>query len=173
MRRIPAPLALTPALSQRKREQNRRHGQSTQNRSGFQKNRVKTASRAYGYCARRYQKMCICASPAGTKEHAMSGPVLHLGATVLCSHGGQATPSAPVPRSPKSPSPFAANMAATRNPSPSASVPGWTMSPARRSGCRWRVLLQRRNRFATDAGKLPDSGPLPREARRCCRREMA
>ena len=25
----------------------------------------------------------------------MSGPVLHLGATVLCSHGGQATPSAP------------------------------------------------------------------------------
>ena len=28
----------------------------------------------------------------------MSGPVLHLGATVLCAHGGQATPSAPVPR---------------------------------------------------------------------------
>lgn len=28
----------------------------------------------------------------------MSGPVLHLGATVLCAHGGQATPSAPLPR---------------------------------------------------------------------------
>lgn len=28
----------------------------------------------------------------------MPGPVLHLGATVLCSHGGQAMPSAPVPR---------------------------------------------------------------------------
>jgi hypothetical protein len=28
----------------------------------------------------------------------MPGPLLHLGATVLCSHGGQATPSAPVPR---------------------------------------------------------------------------
>ncbi|MDF0545072.1 hypothetical protein PX699_22220 [Sphingobium sp. H39-3-25] len=28
----------------------------------------------------------------------MPGPILHLGATVLCSHGGQATPSAPVPR---------------------------------------------------------------------------
>ena len=28
----------------------------------------------------------------------MSGPLLHLGATVLCAHGGQATPSAPVPR---------------------------------------------------------------------------
>lgn len=28
----------------------------------------------------------------------MSGPLLHLGATVLCAHGGQATPSAPLPR---------------------------------------------------------------------------
>jgi hypothetical protein len=28
----------------------------------------------------------------------MPGPLLHLGATVMCSHGGQATPSAPFPR---------------------------------------------------------------------------
>lgn len=28
----------------------------------------------------------------------MPGPVLHLGATVICSHGGQATPTAPFPR---------------------------------------------------------------------------
>jgi len=28
----------------------------------------------------------------------MPGPVLHLGATVLCSHGGQAMPTAPVAR---------------------------------------------------------------------------
>ncbi len=28
----------------------------------------------------------------------MSGPLLHLGATVLCAHGGQAMPSAPIPR---------------------------------------------------------------------------
>jgi hypothetical protein len=28
----------------------------------------------------------------------MPGPVLHLGATVLCSHGGQATPVTPFPR---------------------------------------------------------------------------
>jgi len=28
----------------------------------------------------------------------MPGPILHLGATVLCAHGGQATPSAPNPR---------------------------------------------------------------------------
>jgi hypothetical protein len=28
----------------------------------------------------------------------MPAPVLHLGATVLCAHGGQATPVAPVPR---------------------------------------------------------------------------
>ncbi|HEU0298739.1 MAG TPA: hypothetical protein VFR37_04775 [Longimicrobium sp.] len=28
----------------------------------------------------------------------MPGPVLHLGATVLCSHGGQAMPTAPTPR---------------------------------------------------------------------------
>lgn len=28
----------------------------------------------------------------------MPGPLLHLGATVLCAHGGQATPSAPVAR---------------------------------------------------------------------------
>ena len=28
----------------------------------------------------------------------MPGPLLHIGATVLCSHGGQATPSAPNPR---------------------------------------------------------------------------
>lgn len=28
----------------------------------------------------------------------MPGPILHLGATVLCSHGGHATPTAPNPR---------------------------------------------------------------------------
>ena len=28
----------------------------------------------------------------------MPGPILHLGASVLCTHGGQAMPSAPVPR---------------------------------------------------------------------------
>ena len=28
----------------------------------------------------------------------MPGPLLHLGATMLCSHGGQATPTAPNPR---------------------------------------------------------------------------
>lgn len=28
----------------------------------------------------------------------MPGPVLHLGATVLCAHGAPATPTAPVPR---------------------------------------------------------------------------
>jgi hypothetical protein len=28
----------------------------------------------------------------------MPGPILHLGATVTCSHGGQATPAAPQPR---------------------------------------------------------------------------
>jgi hypothetical protein len=28
----------------------------------------------------------------------MPGPLLHLGATVLCSHGGQALPAAPNPR---------------------------------------------------------------------------
>jgi len=28
----------------------------------------------------------------------MPGPLLHLGATVLCSHAGQATPTAPSPR---------------------------------------------------------------------------
>jgi hypothetical protein len=28
----------------------------------------------------------------------MPGPILHFGATVMCSHGGQAVPTAPVPR---------------------------------------------------------------------------
>jgi hypothetical protein len=28
----------------------------------------------------------------------MPGPILHLGATVLCAHGGQAMPTVPVPR---------------------------------------------------------------------------
>jgi hypothetical protein len=28
----------------------------------------------------------------------MPGPILHLGATVMCSHAGQATPTTPVPR---------------------------------------------------------------------------
>jgi hypothetical protein len=28
----------------------------------------------------------------------MPGPLLHLGATILCSHGGAATPTAPFPR---------------------------------------------------------------------------
>ena len=28
----------------------------------------------------------------------MPGPILHLGATVTCAHGGQATPTVPMPR---------------------------------------------------------------------------
>jgi len=28
----------------------------------------------------------------------MPGPILHVGATVMCSHGGQAQPTVPVPR---------------------------------------------------------------------------
>src|SRR5262249_418248 len=28
----------------------------------------------------------------------MPGPILHMGAVVMCAHGGQATPTAPVPR---------------------------------------------------------------------------
>ncbi len=28
----------------------------------------------------------------------MPGPILHMGATVLCAHGGQATPTVPSPR---------------------------------------------------------------------------
>jgi len=28
----------------------------------------------------------------------MPGPILHLGATVMCGHAGQATPTSPVPR---------------------------------------------------------------------------
>jgi len=28
----------------------------------------------------------------------MPGPIVHLGATVICSHGGQATPTSPFPR---------------------------------------------------------------------------
>jgi hypothetical protein len=28
----------------------------------------------------------------------MPGPILHMGATVMCSHGGQATPTVPSPR---------------------------------------------------------------------------
>lgn len=28
----------------------------------------------------------------------MPGPILHVGATVTCAHGGQATPTAPMPR---------------------------------------------------------------------------
>lgn len=28
----------------------------------------------------------------------MAAPILHVGATVMCSHAGQATPSAPMPR---------------------------------------------------------------------------
>lgn len=28
----------------------------------------------------------------------MPGPILHMGAVVLCAHGGQAVPTAPVPR---------------------------------------------------------------------------
>ena len=31
----------------------------------------------------------------------MPGPLLHVGATVLCAHGGTATPTAPAPRTPR------------------------------------------------------------------------
>ena len=46
----------------------------------------------------------------------MPAPVLHLGATVLCSHAGQATPLAPFPRVTVSASRSLTLTARTRSP---------------------------------------------------------
>ena len=55
MRCIPAPLALTPTLSQRERGQNRQHGRSAQKRS----NQVKSTSGAYEVSVGSYQKKSL------------------------------------------------------------------------------------------------------------------
>ena len=48
MCRMPALLALTPALSQREREQNRQHCWSAQKRSGLAPNALRELRRAQG-----------------------------------------------------------------------------------------------------------------------------
>src|ERR1044071_4695046 len=69
----------------------------------------------------------------------MPAPILHLGATVLCSHAGQATPLAPVPRVLVSSqlvvtltSPYAvAACALTGTPTPPCVTGQWVMGAAR------------------------------------------
>ena len=69
----------------------------------------------------------------------MPAPILHLGATVLCSHAGQATPLAPFPRVLVSSqpvvtltSPYAvAACALTGTPTPPCVTGQWVMGAAR------------------------------------------
>jgi len=69
----------------------------------------------------------------------MPGPILHLGATVLCSHAGQATPTAPSPRVFVSgqaivtlPGPYAvAGCALASVPSPPCATATWTVGATR------------------------------------------
>lgn len=69
----------------------------------------------------------------------MPAPILHLGATVLCTHAGQATPLAPFPRVLLSgqpvvtlTSPYAiAGCALTGTPNPPCATAQWVMGAAR------------------------------------------
>jgi hypothetical protein len=69
----------------------------------------------------------------------MPAPILHLGATVLCSHAGQATPLAPFPRVTLSgqpavtlTSPYAvAGCALTGSPNPPCVTGQWTVGALR------------------------------------------
>lgn len=69
----------------------------------------------------------------------MPGPVLHLGATVTCSHAGQATPTAPFPRVLVSGQPVTtiaapyviAGCALTGSPNPPCATGQWTSGATR------------------------------------------
>ena len=80
----------------------------------------------------------------------MPGPLLHLGATVLCAHGGQATPSAPVPRVLVSGQPVATQAAPWL-------VAGCAFSPPQGNGpcvtAQWVVAATRV--FASGSGSRP------------------
>jgi hypothetical protein len=69
----------------------------------------------------------------------MPGPILHVGATVMCSHAGQASPSAPSPRVTVSGQPIAtiatpyviAGCALASVPSPPCATGQWTVGATR------------------------------------------
>lgn len=69
----------------------------------------------------------------------MPAPILHLGASVLCSHAGQATPTAPFPRVTVSGQPIVtitgpyavAGCALTGSPTPPCATGQFTMGAAR------------------------------------------
>lgn len=69
----------------------------------------------------------------------MPGPILHLGATVLCMHGGQAQPTAPFPRVTVSgqavvtqPTPYAvAACGLTGTPNPPCATAQWVVAAMR------------------------------------------
>ena len=98
-------------------------------------------------------------------EDCMPGPVLHLGATVLCAHGGQATPTAPVPRVLVSAQPVA-TIAAPYAIAGCAFPPaaGGPASPASGSSARRAC-----SRWASRWRSRPASPSAPRPERRCCR----
>lgn len=69
----------------------------------------------------------------------MPGPIVHLGATVMCSHGGQAIPTAPFPRVLVSGQPVVtqtcmytiAGCALTGTPNPPCVTANWVMAALR------------------------------------------
>ncbi len=69
----------------------------------------------------------------------MPAPILHLGATVLCSHAGQATPTAPFPRVTLSGQPavtltcpyVVAGCALTGTPNPPCATGQWILGATR------------------------------------------
>ena len=62
----------------------------------------------------------------------MPGPILHFGATVLCAHGGQAMPTAPVPRVMVSGQPVATIAVPFVPPAPGPCVTGQWVAGATR-----------------------------------------
>ena len=80
----------------------------------------------------------------------MPGPVLHMGATVLCTHGGSALPTAPVPRVLVSGQPVATIAAPWAvagcpfvSPAPGPCATGqWTLGAARVSALGQPLAIQ-------------------------------
>ena len=79
----------------------------------------------------------------------MPGPILHLGATVMCAHGGQAMPTAPIPRVLVSGQPIAtiappySVAGCTYTSAPGPCVTGqWTVGAARVTSLGQPVAIQ-------------------------------
>jgi len=88
------------------------------------------------------------------------GPIVHLGATVMCAHAGQATPTAPVPRVLVSGQPVATvatpyvvvGCALTGTPTPPCVIGQWLVGAVRVLAAGTPVAIQTGSSVTTPTG---------------------